>query len=565
MKAHSALWQKHEERYGKSKEGQSMSDEENSDGSDSPEIPEEMQPYFFAALDGMDAEELPEKERRKYKGPQHMEDRAKQHARKLLKRAADNLKNTDVAQTDNNQKTDDDGPALQDAACAVGGPEGSAEEARGHAASLQRRSDKLWVAPFVPETSLETCRLTTGHREAVEWVARYYADAPDAHNKELKQKTKTATLKRHKSEHSCFVAALKWIWQKHQLCSPGAVQPAHVRSALSPDSCRCHEGKRAAQDECEKQMKLLERNGLLLAKRMTQEAARASDCTPKVVAMSQKTSEATASKDGVDAYEGKRASEAARPWPVTAADSESSQVQAPAEKKHCAPSDVENCWLCSDTHDLSRCPMLFLLPWLTDMPKPPEALRKPEVDSRAARRIHNVSTFLRQKIPPDGNCLFTGAAVGTLACRKNKGKMMEMTADEMQRYGIRNRKEQLSFIAANADMPFPPPDGPKLSIAIEAATGQSVSGYLSAMQNWTSDDSRTWGGCLELEIMAHRWRCSIWLFATKDSDSYELLCCLGTQHSTASMALLWTGVHYDLLWPVKEGAWSKMRSDLTRK
>ena len=46
----------------------------------------------------------------------------------------------------------------------------------------ERRSNEEWVRPFVPHGLADfECRLTTGQRDKVQWVARYFSKDPDKH------------------------------------------------------------------------------------------------------------------------------------------------------------------------------------------------------------------------------------------------------------------------------------------------------------------------------------------------------------------------------------------------
>lgn len=128
-------------------------------------------------------------------------------------------------------------------------------------ARYKKRSDLAWVRPLVPEINEDVpCSLSTGKREELQWVARYYVALPSSLTEQTDrvyaQKTRTASLKAHGSSHSAFLAALNWLWTKHELCS-GCERPKHVVNILQAVSC--HDPTNPNFERCEAEMTKLAR------------------------------------------------------------------------------------------------------------------------------------------------------------------------------------------------------------------------------------------------------------------------------------------------------------------
>jgi hypothetical protein len=80
-------------------------------------------------------------------------------------------------------------------------------------------------------------------------------EVEDKASKELLQKIKTATLLKYCSEHEAFLAALNFIWARHELFHAESSRPPKVKEALAATSCCGNnvEGCKSSLDELRKQ------------------------------------------------------------------------------------------------------------------------------------------------------------------------------------------------------------------------------------------------------------------------------------------------------------------------
>ena len=128
-------------------------------------------------------------------------------------------------------------------------------------------------------------------------------------------------------------------------------------------------------------------------------------------------------------------------------------------------------------------------------------------------------SWRRVKIEPDGNCLFTAAAAGFHATKPN-GNVPK--AEALAALGERNRKEQMVWMKANLNQPFPEKDSPKLGDSIEASSCLPPAEYFIKMQSWSATDHSTWGGFIEaVVILRFAWRTLSILFGSSSGTASE--------------------------------------------
>ena len=243
----------------KKKEASGQVEEENEGESEADEeaVPEEILDFVYAAVDGIDSDQLGERDKKQFKSSEAMEKRCRERASALLQGMKAKLRCQEAEQTDQPEVRDNEGNS---ASVPPEGEEMKAPEAGEDSKTLPgerqpytRKSDLRWVAPFVPDAPRK-CSLSTG--KASQFVARNHVELEEA-PAELKQKTKSAMEKDDRSLHAAFLVCLEWLWKKHCLWSKEE-RPAHVQKALLDTDC-CNSSDRKA---CHEKMKELERIGL---------------------------------------------------------------------------------------------------------------------------------------------------------------------------------------------------------------------------------------------------------------------------------------------------------------
>ncbi len=91
----------------------------------------------------------------------------------------------------------------------------------------------------------------------------------------------------------------------------------------------------------------------------------------------------------------------------------------------------------------------------------------------------------------------------------------------------------------------------ELPLLIQSATSMSTQEYLTHMR--TPKGSSSWGGCLEVAVLAQRWRCRGVTFQFEPARgravaiTYSGEDIFGKHHNSGKIAILWSGIHYDLI------------------
>jgi hypothetical protein len=136
-------------------------DAEHEEGDAANEMPEEIEEYFYAALDNMEAADLPLAEQRKFKGPGKIEARAHRKAKQMVERMQSKLISAkDTPSSENKSPSSAGQPDAKQ----------SKELAFKKKEAFARRSNMCWIKAFVPPDDSCKCEITTA-KEA--FVARH--------------------------------------------------------------------------------------------------------------------------------------------------------------------------------------------------------------------------------------------------------------------------------------------------------------------------------------------------------------------------------------------------------
>jgi hypothetical protein len=452
------------------------------------EIPPEIHDHLIAAVHGFDPNQLPERDKKKFAGAS----KAKE-AKELLEKFKVGMGGGT-------------GGSAPEPAVPLPAPE--PEVAPGAADPFwERRSNQPWVRPFVPNVGADfTASLSTGAKDQVQWVARYFPKNPDQYplpddvedkvSKTLLQKTVTASLWKYCSEHAAFLAALEFIWARHELFHAEISRPPKVKEALAANSCcgNSVEGCKSSLDELRKQS--LADSGKISGKTPKADA-RTSDCCDVC---------------GVRFHTSK---ECPLMQMVLASDAKLTTVEASNR-------------ILSSAAQL-RC------------------------KARLSEKSCASKAFKKVAIKGDGNCFFTATAVG-IAMAGSAAREVP-TQDTQLRLGRQLRANQLVWMKDQVACHgrFPDESGALLADAITAATGMQASAYFAEMEKQGGSGEQTWGGFLEAAIIGKRIQKTIYIFQ-KHANRYVLLCQAGPDDSGHdSTFLVWTGNHFDTLLPTEPG------------
>jgi hypothetical protein len=93
--------------------------------------------------------------------------------------------------------------------------------------------------------------------------------------------------------------------------------------------------------------------------------------------------------------------------------------------------------------------------------------------------------------------------------------------------------------------------GLSLQQVIQSSTSMSTEDYLSHMRR--PGGMSSWGGHLEVAVIAKRWRCRVVIFQFEPTLRRALAITYSGQdiasqhHNRGRIAILWSGTHYDLI------------------
>lgn len=125
------------------------------------EMPEEIEEYFYAALDNMEAADLPLNEQRRFKGPGNLEARAKRKAKQMIEKMQSKLAPAKAPAS-----------AEKPSSSAAEHPEAKHKHPapKKSATSTVRRSNVSWIKAFVPPDESCKCEITSANDA---FVGRY--------------------------------------------------------------------------------------------------------------------------------------------------------------------------------------------------------------------------------------------------------------------------------------------------------------------------------------------------------------------------------------------------------
>ena len=159
-----------EKRRKKKEEDEDLLSEDNEDSDLEEGIPEQIADFVFAAVEGIEPDQLNERDKKQFKGSGAMDRAAKQRASALLEKAKANLaeKNSLDEPIEPGSANVDD-VSLEEKATAAAEP-AAVEAAVPSATSYSKKTNMKWAAPFIPDSDHE-CRLTSG--KSVPWCLSF--------------------------------------------------------------------------------------------------------------------------------------------------------------------------------------------------------------------------------------------------------------------------------------------------------------------------------------------------------------------------------------------------------
>ena len=155
------------------------------------------------------------------------------------------------------------------------------------------------------------------------------------------------------------------------------------------------------------------------------------------------------------------------------------------------------------------------------------------------------------QVEPDGNCLFTSIMLGKLMVLDLSEKVpsdpvaLKMLAAKA---GTVLRKQYLAYVRQQQHE-FKMGEL-SLQQVIQSSTSMSTENYLSHMRQPGGRSS--WGGYLEVAVIAKKWRCRVVTFQFEPTLRRALAITYCGQdiasqhHNRGRIAILWSGTHYDL-------------------
>ena len=153
-------------------EGDGESDGETGD------IPEHIADFLFAAVDGIEPDQLEARDKKMFKGPEAMERLARQKASTLVEKskaalAAKNSLDQDAETTGEEGKAAESVPSEAEPVVSANLPEPASVSER----NFMKKSNMRWAAPFIPD-SVHECRLTSGRSVPGQQIIAFYQKFP---------------------------------------------------------------------------------------------------------------------------------------------------------------------------------------------------------------------------------------------------------------------------------------------------------------------------------------------------------------------------------------------------
>ncbi len=415
---------------------------------------------------------------------------------------------------------------------------GSAGEADPEVTAAGRRAAGrlVWVRPLEPghpstgsplPAGIVECtlnRITRHATEVTSWVARYHGSAPilkkDGWPKgaRLNQKTRSITYEDKASEHDAFRETLLWLWRRHEIHRPlgsGEILPEHVVRALAPRE-----------------------NGKL---------APCPACLAGTCDFMEKAPIWLGSLVGDASSAAKPPSAAAVPSaPKPSKQANSTGAAAPGATK-------ERCITCGGDDgqkvgDLCLCRSCRAIDERATGALAVGALRLKSTKAGAIN-LDEGPGWQRIRVPGDGDCMFTALTLCRMLAMGKAVPPFEQRAG----WGQACRRRYLAGMKLRLDVGREYMGCP-IRTLILASTGLEPDEYLVRMSVGSTADRRTWGGFLELSMLAQRWWCRVHVFRVVGRD-LALMCSIGMlPHSVPAQckwgghcAVLWRGGHWDTL------------------